>query len=558
MRSVLYVVLFLLTMEMFLSACLTSENGPQTLEAVESGSISGMTTSDRIAQYTPLRLQYPVNSLRDSQRQMVFLLMEAAKLMDDIFWKQAYGDRDSLLSLATEDPLKQLLLINYGPYDRLNGNEPFIKRVPPKSAGANFYPANMSREEFVSSSLVHKKDMFTLLVRQENGRLATAFYHEAYAEEHQRVAELLHEAATYAESEDFRQYLELRAEDFMGSDYLASNFAWLKSRDSQIELIIGPIESYEDKLFGYKAAHQALLLVKDTAMSRELSRFAQFLPMLQARLPIDDSYQLGRSFDKDAEFNAYDALYAGGLFNAGSKTMALNVPHASQRLPGQAARRMLLKNIIRAKFDHILHPIGNILVDASQVSYVSYEAFFTNTLFHEMAQDLGVQSLRSGPGSVYDALQEYASTIDEGKADILGLYMAAILMDEGELPRTSLEELYTTYLASLFRSMRFGRSDAHGKANMLAFQHLMGEKALIRTAETGTYRVDFPQMRIAIESLSRKYLTLQGDGNYNEVSRWVEEEAKITPELAADLARLQIAGVPVDLVFEQGPEVIGE
>lgn len=534
-----------------------SESKTPPFEAVRSGSVSGLSIAERLDQYQSLRLSYDISTLSDSEQQIIVRLIAVSQLMDTVFWKQSMGPPDSLMRHITNDSLRRLIEINYGPYDRLNGNEPFVTGIPEKPAGASFYPTDMSREEFIASGLLQKTDMFTLLLRQENGRLTTQYYHEAFAHEHQRAAALLKEAAGFAQSDGFREYLERRAGDFLGGDYLTSNYIWLETHDNRIEFIAGPIESYEDKLFGYKAAHQALLLIKDTSMSRQLERYAAFLPDLQAQLPVDESYRPVLSFDKNAEINAYDAIYAGGLFNAGSKTMAINLPLAMQRLPGLAARRLLIKNIIRAKFDDILQPINQILIAEDQQAQVTYEAFFSNTLFHEIAQDLGVQDIRGGNGSVHGALREYASIIDEGKADILGMYMAGILIDRGEITHTTLEEMYTTYLASMFRSMRFGRSDDHGKANMLAFYHFLKEGAIERQAVTGRYRTQVDRMRAAVKSLSQKYLTLQGDGNYNAVVRWVEEEARITPELRADIDRLQIAGVPVDLIFEQGPEVLG-
>ena len=320
-------------------------------------------------------------------------------------------------------------------------------------------------------------------------------------------------------------------------------------------MVIGPIETYEDQLFGYKAAHEAYVLVKDMEWSERLARYAQFLPELQQNLPVPERYKQEKP-GTDADLNAYDVVFATGHANAGSKTIAINLPNDEEVQLKKGTRRLQLKNAMQAKFDKILLPLSQELIAEDQRQHITFDAFFANTMFHEVAHGLGIKNTINEKGTVREALKEHASALEEGKADVLGLYMVTQLYEKGEL-RGSLKDYYTTFLASIFRSIRFGASSAHGKANMIRFNYFKERGAFSRDPETGLYRVDYNKMRQAMNELSRDILILQGEGDYEGVAQLVEKSGNISPELQEDLNRLAKENIPVDIVFEQGVEVLG-
>jgi len=518
-------------------------------------------TAVPLDQYATVRLTADVSSLSDNQRTMLGLLIEASTAMDDIYWNQAYGNRDSLLATLEDDP-REYASINYGPWDRLDGNAAFLEGVGPKAAGANFYPADMTKAEFEAAldATVEEsaalRSLYTLVRRTTAGRLYAIPFHEAYSEPTRFAATKLLEAAELAEDPGFRAYLELRADALLTDDYRASDMAWMDMKDNAIELVIGPIETYEDELFGYKAAHEAYVLLKDQEWSARLARVAEFLPALQEGLPVDAVYKTERP-GTDADLGAYDAIYYAGQANAGSKTIAINLPNDEEVQLQKGARRLQLKNAIQAKFDRILLPIADVLIAEDQRQHISFDAFFENTMYHEVAHGLGIKHTINGQGTVREALLEQASALEEGKADVLGLYMITALHQRGELGEQDLRDNYVTFLASIFRSIRFGAASAHGRANVVRFNFFRDMGAFSRDESTGTYRVDFDSMEEAVNALSQRILTFQGDGDYQGVVAFMDEMATVGEGLQRDLDRLGEAGIPVDIVFEQGPAVLG-
>lgn len=521
---------------------------------------TAMTRADSLlAQYDTVRLTTDLAQLTDAERRMLTPLIEAAREMDAIYWREASGPRDSVLNSITDADLRRFALVNYGPWDRLEGLAPFIEGVGPKPEGARFYPADMTKEEFEQAAAgaggQQLKSQYTL-VRRDSGQLVAVPYRVAFAEETGRAAAKLREAAQLADDPGLRRYLNLRADALLNDEYRASDVAWLDMKNNMIDVVIGPIETYEDRLFGYKAAHEAFVLVKDREWSQRLARYAALLPRLQRGLPVANRYKR-ESPGTDSDLNAYDAVYYAGDANAGSKSIAINLPNDESVQLQKGTRRLQLKNAMRAKFDRIMVPIAGELIAPDQRSHVTFDAFFANTMFHEVAHGLGVKHTVNGRGTVRESLKEEAGALEEGKADVLGLYMINALAGMGELPDARLEDNFTTFLAGIFRSVRFGASSAHGRANVARFNYFREQGAFARDSATGTYRVDFDRMRTASDSLSAKILTLQGDGDYAGVQAFMQRYGSIGAELQADLDRLARAGIAVDVVFEQGVDVLG-
>ncbi|MCP4301590.1 MAG: Zn-dependent hydrolase [Gammaproteobacteria bacterium] len=516
-----------------------------------------LTVKPRPEIYADFTLTADLSALSDDQLQMIRLLIDASQIMDDLFWKQSYGDgyEEWLDSIANVEA-RRFAELNYGPWDRLDDEKPFIDGVGAKPLGANFYPVDMSKEEFAEAYLPGKNGLYSLIRRDEAGGLVLVPYHVAYADELREAAGLLRAAAKLSESPDFANYLKLRAAALISDDFQISDRYWMDVKDNEIDVVIGPIETYEDRLFGYRAAYESYVLIKDLEWSDRLSRFADFLPDLQEGLPVADEYKW-ETPGTDSDLNAYDVVYYAGHSNAGSKTIAINLPNDEEVQLDKGTRRLQLKNAMQAKFEKILEPIAGVLIDESQRKHITFGAFFANTMFHEVAHGLGIKNTINGRGTVREAMLDLASSMEEGKADILGLYMITELHKAGELGDVDLRDYYTTFMTSVFRSIRFGASSAHGKANMVRFNFFLEEGAFIRDAETGKYRVDFGKMETAMTDLSRLLLTLQGDGDYAGAADLTTTKGVISTQLQTDLDRLTAAEIPVDITFQQGVAELG-
>jgi hypothetical protein len=393
----------------------------------------------------------------------------------------------------------------------------------------------MTREEFEQANLPQSRSEYTLLRRDAKGALQVVPYHVEYREALEKAALKLEQAAAIAEDTGLKKYLSLRAQALRTDDFRASDRAWLDMKSNRVDIVIGPIETYEDALFGYKAAYESYALIKDMEWSKRLERYAAMLPELQRGLPVADAYKAEQP-GTDSDLNAYDAVYYSGHSNVASKTIAINLPNDEQVQLEKGTRRLQLKNAMRAKFDKIMLPIADELIVPEQRKHVTFDAFFADTMFHEVAHGLGVKNTLDGKGTVREALKEQASWLEEGKADILGLYM--------------------TFLTGIFRSVRWGAAEAHGQANMVRFNYFADRGAFSRDAN-GHYRVDMAKMRKAMDELSADILKLQGDGNFEGVKQLLAELGVLKPQLSADLARLGARNIPVDVRFEQGKAVLG-
>lgn len=543
-----------------LTACSPKQEEPKAQAAAAPMVAS---SSDRFGIYADVTLQADLAHLSDSQRTMVALLIDASEIMDDLFWRQAYGDKASLLDRIPDPATRRFAEINYGPWDRLAGDAPFLQGINAKPLGAAFYPADMTKAEYeawrsenqTQMNTTRDLELYSLIRRNAAGELQFVPYSKAFAPELQKAAFLLREAAKYAEDASFKQYLIMRATALETDDYQPSDMAWMDMKSNPVELVIGAIETYEDMLFGYRAAYEAYVLIKDQAWSERLAKYAAFLPELQQGLPVDAAYKT-ETPGTDADLNAYDVVYYAGHSNAGSKTIAINLPNDEQVQLEKGTRRLQLKNAMRAKFDKILVPIAEQLIVADQQQHITFDAFFGNTMFHEVAHGLGIKNTINGKGLVRTALKEHASSMEEGKADVLGLYMISELYKRNQIDDGELMDNYVTFLAGIFRSVRFGASSAHGKANMVRFNFFKDAGAFSTDAD-GRYRVNFDKMTQAVNDLSNLLLTLQGNGDYDGVHALVAEKGEMGADLVAELDKLTQANIPVDIVFTQGKEVLG-
>jgi hypothetical protein len=555
MDHVMRKILVLIVMVGFTVTSLMTGCNQPTRTTEQALSPADSTLLAKINEFAVVKLTTDVSKLTENERKMIPLLIEVAGIVDGLYWLQTLGDKQPFMDTIPDTLLKKFAEINYGPWERLNGNKPFIPGFGEKPAGANYYPKDMTKEEFEKWNDKNKTSLYTVIRRNPDGSLKSVWYHEEYKYQIEKAATLLQDAAKLAEDPGLKNYLELRAKAFLTDDYFASDMAWMDMKSNTLDFVVGPIENYEDGLFGYKTAYEGVLLAKDKEWSLKLAKFANFLPLLQANLPVPDKYKKEKP-GTDSDLNAYDLLYVSGQSNAGSKTIAINLPNDEQVQLKKGSRRLQLKNAMKAKFDNIMIPIAGILIDSIQRDKVMFDAFFSNVMFHEVAHGLGIKNTINGKGNVREALKELYSSFEEAKADILGLYMAVSLIEKGEITGITVEDCFVTYMAGLFRSVRFGAASAHGKANMMCF-NFFEEKGAFQRLENGTYRVNFEKIRLAMNEWASKILIFEGDGDYTHAKTYLEEHGKIRESLQAELNRLRTASIPVDIVYEQGVNILG-
>ena len=508
-------------------------------------------------QYAEFALTTDISKLTENEKKMIPLFIEVAHIMEDIFWQNAYGDKSELMQQFAQDSAAlKYISINYGPWDRLNANQPFIDGFGPKPLGANFYPTDMTKEEFDALKDPRKTDWYSVIRRDTTGQLIVLSFHEAYPEEVAKASELLDQAAELAEDPGLKKYLSLRAKALLDDDYLASDLAWMDMQDNTLDFVVGPIETYEDQLYGYKAAHSGQILVKDKEWSKRLSLYAQYLPRLQENLPVPAAYKKEKA-NANPDMNAYDVIYYAGDCNAGSKNIAINLPNDPRVHAAKGSRKLQLKNSMQAKFDKMVVPISKLLINPEQQKHVNFDAFFENTMFHEVAHGLGVNYTIKDKQDVRSTLQNYYTSIEEGKADILGLFLVTKLAEWDIIKNKDLMDNYVTFIAGIFRSTRFGAASAHGKANMMQFAHFMESGAISRDEATGYYTIDFEKMKKDIEVIAGEYITIEGDGDIETAAKLVAEKGIVTPVLQKDLDRIADANIPKDIFFKQGKEVLG-
>ena len=508
----------------------------------------------KVEEYAQVELKSDlVNNLNDKEKELVKIFFQVGEITDDLFWQQTFGDK-SQLDTITDNYAKEFAMIHYGAWDRLDNNKPFLAGYGEKPAVCNYYPHDITAEEFDAFEDANKNSWYTVIRRNEDGSLKSVWYHEAYAEEIGRICALLEKAVTLAEDPGLKNYLEKRIEAFKTDDYLESDLAWMDMKDSKIDFVTGPIESYDDKFQETKASYESFILLKDEARSKDLAKFVAMLPALQKELPCAPEYKTfvpGTSSD----LNVYDAVYYAGDCNAGSKTIAINLPNDERVHALKGTRRLQLRNSMKAKFDKILMPIGQLIVTPEQQKYLNFDAFFWNVTFHEVAHGLGVKQTINTNESVDAVMGTEKTSWEEAKADILGLFMVTKLIEMGEITNITAEDAIATYIAGILRSVRFGAASSHGKANMMCFNYMEKAGAFSRDTK-GQYVIDFGKAKEAMNGWAALILQTQGDGNVEFATKYRAENGGITPALQADLDKINGAGIPRDITFIQGADIL--
>ncbi len=509
------------------------------------------------ARFAPVDIRVDLAGLPAGERRALASLIQAARLTDDLFLRQMWaGNQTMLLRLMEDDSIigkarLEYFLVNRGPWSRLDDNAIFIPGAPAKPEAANFYPAGATKAEVEAwlagmpeSERAAATGFFTTIRRDTAGRFMAVPYSLEYQGELALIAERLRAAATATGEPTLKAFLESRADAFLSNDYYASDVAWMRL-ESAIEPTIGPYEVYEDGWFNYKAAFEAFVTVRDAAATAELERFGNELQWLEDRLPIDPGYRRAR-LGGLAPMRVVNVVFSAGDGNHDVQTAAFNLPNDERIVAEMGSKRMMLKNYQQAKFDHTLVPISKVALAASDQAHVDFEAFFTHILMHEVMHGLGPTNTgrKGSGGGVRPALKELYSTVEEAKADITGLWALQQLMNKGVIDRAGERRMYTTFLASAFRTLRFGMDDSHARGMALQVNSLLDAGAY-RVNADGSFSVDLRRAKKAVEKLSHDLLTLQATGDYEGAKRLLGRMVAIRPEVQAVLDRL--AGVPVDI-----------
>jgi hypothetical protein len=515
---------------------------------------NGSLIDKKVASYVDFRLTSDMYEFSGDEKLMMEKLLKASDLMDDIFWMQSCGEGKAKLDKLPDGAEKLFFEINYGPWDRLDGNKPFVKEVGDKPLGAAFYPKDMSFDEFNAIAGDSKYSFYTLVKRNESGGLEIVPYHKAYEGKLKKAAILLSEAADLSSNKNLGLYLKSLSADLMKDDFKDSYQKWLALKDSEVDVVFGPFGEGDDRFMWTKHAYGAFVMLKDIEQSKRLEKYSLLLPYLQKNLPVGDELKTEDPV-LNSDISVYDLIYNKGCYNTGSKKISINLPSNEEAHLSFGSRKLIFKNVIKAKFEKILLPIGLEVITESQRKHLSFDAFFHNTMFYEISRGLGIKNTINNKGLVRDALKDHSQVIESGKADILSLFFITKLHDMGELPNFDLRDIYVTYMADMIRSVRFGVTNSQAVSNMIRFNYFKAKGAFIRTPR-GLYKVDFEKMREAMLSLSKELLEIQGNGDYSAADKMIQEQGFIKDELIDDLYRIKEASIPKDIYFVQGAEYL--
>jgi len=514
-----------------------------------------LTMRDKVNQYAVIDLKADLSQLSENQRKMIGELIEAAKIVDAIFWKQAYGNKEDLFAKIKDADTAKFIEINYGPWDRLSGNNSFVNGIGKKPLGANFYPKDIKYFPFIQLKFQDKLSMYTLLKRDENHELYTVPYHEAYKEEIAQIVEHMQKAADLAENPQFKDYLLKRIKAIQTDDYYESDAAFVDLKDNLVDFTIGSFENEEDHFLYLKGAYEATVMIKDVEWTNKFTSYLSFLPDLQKELPVEEAYK-SQKMGINSGIVVCNVLYNGGYSNAGPKNIALTRPTDGKIQMEKGTKKLQFKNVTDAKFQKILYPIAELLMDSSQLTHVKSNSFFENNLFFEICNGMLLTQTIDGKGPVKEALNETYNVIKFLNNYVLRLYFIRKLNEKGVLKENDINNNFATQIADIFRAVRFGTAHSQGKAAMICFNYYM-EKGAISRNEAGIYKVDFPKMKAVNEELAQKVIKIQGDGNYQEAKSLIRNYGIVKNTLKGDLDKIRENKIPVDIIFNQGESVLG-
>ena len=515
----------------------------------------------KIDQFAKTEIKYDHSLLNPNQKIVVQKLFEAAKIMDELFLEQVYSKNFEIREklLKSTDPKDKLTLeyfnIMFGPFDRLDHDKPFYGENE-KPLGANFYPEDLTKGEFDAWLENHPDDRETFtseftVIRRIGDSLAAIPYSEAYSEKLTKASQLLKEAAQFADNKTLKDYLVKRADAFLSNDYYESDMAWMDLKDHTIEVVIGPYEVYEDKLFNYKAAFECFLTIVDPAETRKLEIFKNYLTDMEKNLPIPDEH---KNFERGSEspIMVVQEVFGAGDTKAGVQTLAFNLPNDERVRKAKGSKKVMLKNIHEAKFEKLLYPIAELVLEKDQLQYVTFNAFFNHTLMHEMSHGLGPGFIKVNgtETEVKKELKETYSTIEECKADILGMWNNLYMIEKGVFSPDTENQIWTTFLAGVFRSVRFGIGEAHGGGNAIIYNYMLNNGAYSFNKESQTVSVNYDKAKEVLKNLANELLMIQALGDYEGAKKLIADYAVNSVSMKILIEKLNILPVDINPVFE--------
>ncbi len=545
MRKSIYTALAFAILTLLLTNCAKQEKDEEAKMLKE-----------KINQYVKTEIKYDESLLDERQKTVVHKIHEAAKIIDELFLEQVYSKNNEIKAklLNSDDELDKLKFeyfnINFGPFDRLDHDRPFIG-TEEKPAGANFYPEDLSKEEFemfIKDNPDQEKSFtseFTIIRRIE-GKLTAIPYSKFYEIKLGKISALLREAAEFADNESLKKYLTLRAKAFETNDYYESDMAWMDLKDHEIEVVIGPYEVYEDGMFNYKAAFECFLTIVDPASTEKLQQFASYLTDIEKNLPIPEEH---KNYNRGSEspIVVVQEVYGAGDTKAGVQTLAFNLPNDERVRKVKGSKKVMLKNLHEAKFVKLLKPIAKMVLDESQLQFVTFDGFFNHTLMHEMSHGVGPGfiTVDGRKTEVKKELKETYSTMEECKADILGMFNNKLMIKKGVYPESFANETWATFLAGTFRSMRFGINEAHGGGNAIIYNYLLENGGYEYDESTQKVKVNFDKVYDILKDLATKVLMIQANGDYQGAKDLIAKYVVQTPSMKTLIDKLEI--LPVDI-----------
>ncbi|MBL8204365.1 MAG: hypothetical protein JNM09_09050 [Blastocatellia bacterium] len=557
MKFIIRICPAVLLLAVSLSGCNSSMT--ETTKKEEAKTLASSSLDAKIRRFAPTEITADISQLSEGDRKALTKLIEAAKLLDPLFLRQVWSGNDALLKKLEADTSPEgkaklhYFRINVGPWSRLDKNEAFIDGVPhEKPKNANYYPDDMTKEEFESwvktlpeAEQKRATGFFSVVRRDANKKLKLVPYSEEYREWLEPAAKLLREAAELTTNATLKNFLTKRADAFKSDDYYASDVAWMEL-DAPIDVTFGPYETYEDELFSYKAAFEAYVTLRDEAESEKLKKFSGWLQELENNLPFDPKYR-NPKLGAGSPIRVVDVVFNSGEGNRGVQTAAYNLPNDERVVKEKGSKRVMLKNVQEAKFKQTLIPISKVVLEPAQQADVDFDSFFTHILAHELMHGLGPQVIKVAgkESSVRQQLKDLYSAIEEAKADITGLWALQYLIDQNKVDKKMERTLYTTFLASVFRSVRFGITEAHGKGVALQFNYLLDEGAFKVNEANGTFSVDPAKIKDAVRKLTGEILTIEAEGSYDKAKAMLDKYAIIRPAMQKALEKL--TDVPVDI-----------
>ena len=512
----------------------------------------------RLAKFAPTEITFEESLLTAEDRALLNKFISAAQLIDDIFWKQAYPPGPAIKvqleksTLPEDKDYLRFLTINFGPFDRQDENKPFLG-TGQKPAGAGFYAPDLTKQEledYIAKNPAEREQLessFTVVKRQD-GKLVAVPYPAEYKDDIERIAQTLGEAAGLTTNPSLKNYLTRRAQDLLSNDYYESDCLWIDLKDNLVEIVIGPFEVYEDGLMGIKASYESFVYVNDREAMKKIKGYLDYLDEMQTNLPVEQKYKDQKVRGLDSPLNVVYEVFTAGDTKAGVQTSAFVLPNDEKVREKKGTKKVFLKNMMEAKFKKSLVPISERVLGPDDAGKVSFDAYFTETILHEISHVLGVNYVTLPDGTkttVNKVLKDLNTPISEAKADVVGIYNVPLLVEKGWFPKEKETEIYTTYLAGMFRSMRFGATEAHGLGVLLQFNFLREKGAFAYDAAAMKFKVDSSKIRDTVRDLARQFLTLEGDGNYDNVRKFIDRYGKMD-EITKQMIE-KLADIPVDI-----------